>query len=77
MAVYAGQSAAARDAVWYEENAIIFLVEIGTKLLSRYCTPEVLPQVVLVCVRQAQGARGASAREKQSPRSKNSYNGRV
>ena len=74
---HAGQGAAARGAVWYEQGAIIFLVEIGTKLLSRYCTPEALPQVVLACVREAQGARGASAREKQSPRSKNSFNGRV
>ena len=37
----------------------------------------VVSQVVLACVREAQGARGASAREKQSPRSKNSFNGRV
>ena len=74
---HAGQGAAARGAVWYEQGAIVFLVEIGTKLLGRYCTPEALPQVVLACVREAQGARGASAREKQSPRSKNSFKGRV
>ena len=64
---HAGQGAAAHGAVWYEEGAIVFLVEIGNKLLSRYCTPEALPQVVLACVRQAQGARGASAREKTKP----------
>ena len=33
---HAGQGAAARGAVWYERGAMIFLVEIGTKLLGRY-----------------------------------------
>ena len=56
-------SAAARGAVWYEEGAIVFLVEIRTKLLSHYFTPEALPQVVLACA-PSPGAPVARARAK-------------